>query len=964
MRKKTYAKLLFFCIACFLSFPLFSVGGNIFHGKKVSVIKTNYFDILFSDDCLVTAKKIAAVADGYYVEISERLGVQPYQRFPVVITREVESPNGFFSPAPYNTIVLYESVLGNPLDAFTNEIESVFYHELTHAVTLNDKSAFWRGMSFFGDFMNPAYLSASYFWMEGASVLFESTISSVDGEGRLNNPYFTQMVSQAKADSVFKKKKFPSWRDVAGCRDIFPASGTRYAFGACFAKFLIEKYGTETYQAFWRRCGTYTTLSFIAGIFKKTYGTTMDKAWSAFIDCVPIVLDGASARERTLVSSSWATVKALDSFFDAKKGTRKTVWFDSRSAAVMENEGGISRKLFSATGVTRLLFSDDGKKIAVTRIVARKTPKSEVGVYDCERNVYRVVQKSGAAEAFFRDGACEFLDIASQIDSNVVTHWPLCVRLGTGESVEACIEKNGFDWSIVVGENRYSIGKRRIIDSLHLESVGENDISFCFTWAQADGLSSVSKIGRLVVDTNDFSATAFLQKTTEFSPFIDVVPSASPKDTLRFFAVAAEYEANPLYELSFSDEDFERLALGAGLPAVAHEQEVAAAEASYAAFSVEPYSSFSYALKGMKFPVGIVPVVNSDFEMKGLAFLGASYVIASPWLNNFFLASGGFDPINKDGGFLLGLYGFDSSINYRLFGTMLFNSGGFMQTYENYSLSKYLFRGLVSSVQTGISGDFFYGKELERDITLTYTSWSNDRSRRESYSFASDVQGLFSKMQVFLTFSNTHKTGPGASEVAGISFRPFIDWVYSNYKIVYDSWRLSDTPTLEKKYVNVGGTFKLYVPGLTIGNRSGIFPVILQATVSPSDEYFFSTHTSVTLFSWEIQKGIPALSLFATRAVLFASYTNYFSYLGNDEYFGIRRTFELFGDFSSNQYSDKVTVGVNVVLNPNTGALADPTLQFVLGTYFNYHPNPVDDKKWSIDVAFSILDFSRSKRFK
>ena len=110
--------------------------------------------------------------------------------------------------APYNHIVLYDTEMDYELDMNEKSVEAMFYHELVHAVSLNSKSPFWRGMSVFADFFTPAGISLTSFWFEGAAVAFESQKKG----GRLNDPFFTQKITAAKLKSLSGKKKFPSWR--------------------------------------------------------------------------------------------------------------------------------------------------------------------------------------------------------------------------------------------------------------------------------------------------------------------------------------------------------------------------------------------------------------------------------------------------------------------------------------------------------------------------------------------------------------------------------------------------------------------------------------------------------------------------------------------------------------------------------------------------------------------------------
>ena len=99
-------------------------------------IQTRYFDIIFPDSCMQTAQKIAAVCDSYYEEIASDFGYEPYQRFPVSITDQVEAVNAYFSMAPYNQIVLYDTEMDYELDMNEKSVEAMFYHELVHAVSL------------------------------------------------------------------------------------------------------------------------------------------------------------------------------------------------------------------------------------------------------------------------------------------------------------------------------------------------------------------------------------------------------------------------------------------------------------------------------------------------------------------------------------------------------------------------------------------------------------------------------------------------------------------------------------------------------------------------------------------------------------------------------------------------------------------------------------------------------------
>ena len=167
--------------------------------------------MIFPEESRPAADKIAAVCDDYYLQITSLLETDAYQRFPVTITSSVEMLNAYYTAVPYNRIVLYDTTPDESLDMYEDTIQSVFYHELTHAVTYNMKGPVLRKLSFFADALTPAWLSVTTFWAEGTTVSFESKGRG----GRLNDPFSTQIVNQSVIEG-----HFPSWRDVTGARDL------------------------------------------------------------------------------------------------------------------------------------------------------------------------------------------------------------------------------------------------------------------------------------------------------------------------------------------------------------------------------------------------------------------------------------------------------------------------------------------------------------------------------------------------------------------------------------------------------------------------------------------------------------------------------------------------------------------------------------------------------------------------
>lgn len=942
------------------------MGGEVFHNKNLSVLKTKYFDFIFCDETFDDAKKIASVADSYYLEITKKFGSEPCQRFPVSITRSVESLNGFFSPFPYNMIVLYLSEPDSAeMESYSDTVLSVFYHELTHAVTLNLKSPLFRKLSkIFGDFATPAALSMPYFWIEGAAVLNESSTEKKDG--RLKNPFFTELLIQAKLNDAADIKKFPSWRDVAGARDTTPGGSDRYVFGACFAEFLVEKYGMEKYSELWKNAGEATFLSFAAGVFEKAYGTKIDDEWKEFKNSIkiPEFLNEKENSSR-LLSKKNAEIRAFDVFLDEKSGLKKIAFYDSVSHAVflLESVSGNDfkkpKKLFSALGITELYFSGDGKNLLVTRLTAKKTVKIQKGFFNLKSKKYKIL-KNPDDEAVFN------------------------------AEKKVAAQKNGLDWEISLklpdsSEKKYSPGEKIILTNPHLVKIDGENIFVSFSWAFFNDENSelfsgsLPKCGVLKIDLESGNGVFYLQKNgifagktlhgMNYAALFDV-----SGEKTKFAVVLEDYESNPLYEIELpplEDEDaWQKIAAvqtektsesletlqilqNENVGIETNISEISSRDLENPDFSenldsneipdsnlenlkIEKYSNLPYLLKGTKIPLGFVPVKNSDFETESTGILGATYMTTKPYLDDLIALSAGYDPNFKDGGISLSYSSSDSSKNFTFETAAVFDKKIFKQANGSLDFSKVFWRGLATSFSGGISANAIYGRENEKDAQITVES----EEKTEIFDGSYWKNGFFGQSKLYLGFSNLRQTGKNVHCISGFSFVPFLDFEKKNYKIEFkkdggSKVYKTDYET-EEKYLNAGASAVLRLPFVA--------PLSFQTSIFPSSSYFLYGAARANLFTFEIQKGIPALSLYAARFDLALSYAGKISYSHGD-FFDIAKSYEIASGIKKDDYSDCVSLGAFFTLSPNTGYMADSSVQFQLGAYFNFRPNPKDDEK-------------------
>lgn len=899
MKKKFFllAALFFAFIACHAA----ALGG-VMSGVKngLGLVKTEYFDIIFPQSCRETALKISAVCDGYYEEIAAMFGYEPCQRFPVSITDQVESPNAFFSMAPYNLIVFYDTEETYDMEADEDSVEGTFYHELVHAVSLNSKSPAMRGLECFADFITPAGLSLTSFWFEGAAVAFESLREG----GRLNDPFFSQKLAAAKLGAMTGEKKFPSWRDVTGARDIYPYGNDAYVFGSRFARYLIETYGMEKYAEFWRNAGTSLSLSFCAGVFKKTYKIKLSNAWEDFYESIAVPdIDMEERKEflskKNLLSKKNSAVKSVDTFTGVD-GKTSAVWYDSLSAAVYLN----GKRLFDAAGIQCVRFSEDGKSLFVNALV----DKSNIKIHDF---IYEIA--SGKK---------------TDIEHN---------RLNFEKAGNLAQKKSGLEWSFLyedesTGRKAEWIAGNIVIRNIHFEGRTENSESYIFTWAKMS-TNTFSRIGRITVDTRTLGADMRLQKEDSPCGIIEACPYGGG-----YIVISEEFSANPLRFIDGEKIEWEEYALlPAGEP---NENKNAVAGTGDAGkeFSEEKYNPLKYFMKGAWFPMGSVGIYDHDFSLCSTALLGASFFTSTPWTDKVTSLSAGLDYGTRSAGAQAGITGGDGSFSYSALSSLLFDSGGFKSVYFNSSLSKTLWRGLFSSFSSGISAAVLYGEE---DTESRAKLIDGDKGVTEEVSYKRD--GLSADGKLYLYFSNVHRFSPGYGQLLGFYFEPFID--AERTCLDYNSGSYGKIYREDKKYLNAGLVSGVRIPAL--------LPVSLSASLFPSKGKFARGTAQVQLFDLEIQKGIPAVSIYAYRAVVYAMYSGTFKY-DDKAMWDVKRTLDIAGDLSSESYDDFLRLGVETTIGPNTSYFASSAYSMGLCGYIQYSFCGGDRKTYKAGIYANV----------
>jgi len=398
--KKNY--YICFFLTLFL-FPCFASNGHtgILAGEKdLKIVQTKYFDIIYPLQCEQTASILFENADSLYEEIiSDYSELTVPIKMPIVISPANEVFNAYWTDAPYNHLVIYDTAVLEDLSVFSQTILSTVKHELTHAVTYNLRSDFVKSLDkIFGDWLSLQFWITSRGMGEGAAVAQESKTE----EGRLNDEFAMHQVKQAKIEN-----KFPKYLDVQNITDYYP-NGLCYYFNAAFTKWIQEKYGMQKYADFWFTCLNMQKLT-LNGAFKSVYGANQDDLWQEFINAFyvpqipanPVEADFANyifGKKENSIGRHFSSLTACNSGFAYIDSSCDSVFYADWNT--LENNKKSAKKLFTLTNIDKINFSQNGQFLIATYYSTNYSNiKQKIRIYDIENSSFFEVDETG-----LRDG--------------------------------------------------------------------------------------------------------------------------------------------------------------------------------------------------------------------------------------------------------------------------------------------------------------------------------------------------------------------------------------------------------------------------------------------------------------------------------------------------------------------------------------------------------------------------------
>lgn len=959
---------------------VFAWQGVMSGAGKLRVTKTKWFDIIYAQKNAVTAQILYEKADDIYCELAAAYGIEPYLRIPVVITSTVEQFNAYQTNTPYCCIVLYDTAVISDLAVFSQTIVSTFTHELTHALTYNHKSKLYKSFAkIFGDGFADYYINVTKGMAEGATVSYESS----EGEGRLNDSYILQMLRQAKIEG-----KFPTYSDVKGASDSYPANSFYY-FNGAFAEFLQQNFGMDKYAEFWYRCVNGYNLT-AAGAFKKSFGIKLNYAWKLFEErfyvppvagANPVALGQAAdffepqKKNYSIKNNSGALYSNL---CVSQKGiyyideTHSSVYFVDNLQLEQSRADKLQKlkpqKLFRHDYIDYLKVSADGRFAAVGYYATMSTNiKHCAGIYDLqnknwftlpETNIaspsvimkddqyYVVMQKYEPQQYFISVNRLELdkkitgmVHVAELAFDREEVPFDFC-DLGDGRF--AFIKKAGLDYSLCVTDldctavTQYDAPQEEI--KLCNLSAGVDGL-LSFSWAKKD---TFPRAGFFDIQKADFSLAEQNISGGVYNPVV------LQDGTIVY--IAQFFRQNRLLTLAepFGEPENKYTVT----TVVPFEQATAAVIEEAPELPYENFNPFAYAFRGLLLPLSLTSsnnFMNYGSTASYFCPFGFTYITSLPWTAGLTILSGGYGIETKSGVFSIDYQGGagTSILNYSLSSSVEVDTLGFKQVNGSASISSSFDFGTRNAVLFSLNGQANYGR-----ISYTNSKGKVVNNNKDIY---------FKNYESFVvTYSNVVSSGPGTYERSGFNFSTGV--VHSGALKIKPQ-----NTTLLNVYDLVMG-LDLYIPHLIpiscLNNFTYNLPVKINANLFPMNGNGYSAASATTealLFGYNIQRAVPGVSaLFINDVIITLKYNGGTDFAETSDYdknwhIAYLNKYVKQAADGTLKYRDYATIKLSLGFTPNVGGFADT--QFRNNIYLSYSFG----KKQNLPQK--ILDFGLEARF-
>lgn len=969
-------------------FNLFAYEGMLAGQKDLKVVKTEFFDIIYTPDSEKSAAVIAEHADDIYRELHETYNLIHDFRLPVTITSSQDMFNAYFTNIPYNHIVLFDTQAPASMAVFEEDLLMTFRHELTHAITINIKTPFWSTITkIFGDAANPFILIPTSGQLEGIAVTEESRT----GEGRLHSEFTRHIVKQAKIED-----DFPNYAEITGARSIY-VYDYNYKFGGEFMDYVRRTYGEEKLAEYWKRMTNLGGLTYFT-LFDTVYGISMKDAWNDFKETFPVPQIPADPTETGLVSR-FNSDKDYEQYSFVASSKDKIVYYNKNTTgfyyllADSTSPSGYTKpkKFLQQSSIQSMNLSSDGRYLTYVYLsTAGALPKNKMVIYDFETK-----SKFSVPEDRLNDGVVFTITEGATQTKYLVAN----KNISQDSSLNIFRLEENAKGKIKDMELVETINNRFNNFSVNLQTDTEGNIYYLSKEGVGYLIKSynfITKVHKqyelphqdMLIQGLSLSTSADGSTRALFSY---VQPGTMPRlGEAKFLPEGVEYN---LYQQDFSGGIFTPVALGGneilyigqflngnhllttntatlestsqvgvvtdfGVRSEAENQSIANIDTSILN-DAKDFSIWPYLIKGTWYPLsnsssfGLSKNLDSITSFGSL--IGASFVGTFPWSSPSYSLSAGYNIEAKSGTFHTSLKGETetSLFKYQMENNLEVDGTGYKQTYHKIQLTSGI--PLTSTVHINLSDslDLFEGHQ-------TYQVEKTDKEKEDSNALEKlnnnvtkiDSRNIFFTRNIAnLGVAYTPIQGMGRFEMLQFSTNAFVDTTYAADITNFDA-PLTD-------YNNLGLGLYVHVPQLipidarTWGTWN--LPFSASASLYPSQSYFLETRGNLVLCSFELQKAFNWLPiLFFNTITAELEYVSKFSNGINDSW-AIKNMPNHFRSLGSGKmaYSDELITRLALTLTPNIGSFANAHPVFNFDFKYRFFPEP-DQSRFAFNLGFAL----------
>ncbi|MCG6938005.1 MAG: hypothetical protein LJE83_07505 [Gammaproteobacteria bacterium] len=262
--------------SCLLFLPKAAIAVD--PGLNWKTIESEHLYVHYADGNKAVAETVLAIAEAAHRRLTEELNWHPREKTHVIVSDEIDQPNGFATPIYFNRTVIY---LAPPtgidtLEDFDDWLSTLILHEYAHIVHL-DKSAgspeylkniIGRFFLLFPNLFQPGWI------IEGVATLKETNIERAIGRGQ--STMFASMMREEVANGLqpVSHVNLPV--------NTWPAGNTRYLYGVYFMEFLVQTYGEDKLNAWIEEYSNNLLPYFINTNAEQVLGKDLTSLWHDF----------------------------------------------------------------------------------------------------------------------------------------------------------------------------------------------------------------------------------------------------------------------------------------------------------------------------------------------------------------------------------------------------------------------------------------------------------------------------------------------------------------------------------------------------------------------------------------------------------------------------------------------------------------------------------------------------------